>query len=66
MCQGDPVTDVPGTYLAREQPRLSFSDIYAEEELAPARCCTVDGKQISEELRNAIIKAVFSPLHARA
>ncbi len=48
--------------LAREETELEFADIYSEEELAPARCCTVDGKQIDESTRKAIIKAVFTPL----
>ena len=49
--------------MAREQTSLSFAQIYSEDELAPARCCTIDGKQIDEKTRTAIIKAVFTPLN---
>src|SRR5258708_7621612 len=52
--------------MAREQKDLEFADVYSEEELAPARCCTVGGKQIDEETRKAIIKAVFTPLNRDA
>jgi hypothetical protein len=52
--------------LAKQETELSFSDVYGEEELAPARCSSTDGNQINEERRKAIIKAVFSPLHTRA
>jgi len=48
--------------IAREQAGLEFADVYSEDELSPARCCTVDGKQINEDTRKAIIKAVFTPL----
>jgi hypothetical protein len=48
--------------LARAEKLLSFADVYSEDELAPARCCTIDGKQIDEQTRTAIIKAVFTPL----
>src|SRR5438067_7369289 len=48
--------------MAREEKELSFSDVYSKEELAPARCCTLTSGQIDEEKRNAIIKAVFTPL----
>jgi hypothetical protein len=47
---------------ARNQAELKFSDVYSEEELAPARCCTNKGGQIDEETRKAIIKAVFTEL----
>jgi len=50
-------------YLAREASHLTFADVYSEDELSPARCCTVDGKQIDAATRQAIIKAVFTPLH---
>ena len=48
--------------LAKDAKSLSFAEVYGEAELAPARCCTIDGKQIDETTREAIIKAVFTPL----
>jgi len=49
-------------YLAREATALKFSDVYTREELAPARCCTIDSKQIDAATREAILNAVFTPL----
>ena len=48
--------------IAREAKELDFADVYTREELAPARCCSINGEQISEKTRNAIIDAVFTPL----
>ena len=49
-------------YLAKEANALEFADVYSREELAPARCCTVNSKQIDAATREAILKAVFTPL----
>ena len=49
-------------YLAREASALEFASVYTREELAPARCSTVESKQIDEKTREAIINAVFTPL----
>jgi len=51
---------------ARRASQLEFTDVFSENELAPARCCTADGKQIDEDRRKAIIKAVFTPLNRDA
>jgi hypothetical protein len=47
---------------ARELPPLTFSDVYSREEMAPARCCTADGRQIDAATKEAILDAVFKPL----
>ena len=49
-------------FLAREASALEFADVYTREELSPARCSTVESKQIDSSTREAIIKAVFTPL----
>jgi transcriptional regulator with XRE-family HTH domain len=49
-------------FLAKEEYELQFADVYSKEELAPARCSTVGGKQIDANMREAIVKAVFTPL----
>jgi hypothetical protein len=52
--------------LAKQANQLGFADVYSEEDLAPARCSTVGGKQIDAETREAIIRAVFTPLEQTA
>jgi transcriptional regulator with XRE-family HTH domain len=49
-------------FLARERKGLAFADVYSEDELAPARCSTSGAQQIDEATRQAIIRAVFTPL----
>ena len=55
-----------GLRLARGESLLSFGDVFTREQLAPARCCTRNGKQITAEMKEAILNAVFTPLDARA
>jgi hypothetical protein len=49
-------------FLAREAGPLEFSDIFTKEQLSPTRCCTVDGKQLTPQLAEQILDAVFTPL----
>lgn len=49
-------------FKAREVQPLRFQDIFTRDQLAPARCCTVSGKQITEAQKNEILNAVFTPL----
>jgi hypothetical protein len=49
-------------FLARGASPLQFKDIFTREQLSPARCCTVDGNQLTVELQEQILNAVFTPL----
>ena len=47
---------------AQHAKSLKFSDIFTKEQLAPIRLCQPDGKQLTKEDREAILRAVFTEL----
>ncbi len=49
-------------YRAAEAGALNFSDVFSRDQLAPARLCNVRGEQLTEQTREAILDAVFTPL----
>lgn len=62
MSENEKEEFITGLSVARREPRLAFSDVYSREELSPARCCTIDGKQIDGDIKEHILDAVFKPL----